>query len=124
MSVQNTVRAVFDRAQLKASFSKVPVGLKLLGGPINTGSRSIFQMNVQPSRQFGEYIQIWPGDSRNEIEVLSVDRSLLQLVLRVKEPRRSYAEVVRKSPFVRVDSVEARIRATGGRILRESRYDW
>jgi hypothetical protein len=41
MSVQNTVSAAFDRAQLQKSFSKVPVGLKLLGGPINTGSRFI-----------------------------------------------------------------------------------
>jgi hypothetical protein len=58
---------------LKESFSKVPIGLKLLGGPINTGSPSIFQMNIQQSRQFGEYIQIWPGDRNNEIEVVSTD---------------------------------------------------
>jgi len=124
MSVQNTERARFDRAQLKESFSKVPVGLKLLGGSINPGSPLIFQMNIHNSRQFGEYVQIWPGDRKNEIEVLSIDRSLVQLVLRVKEPRRSYVEVVKKSAFESADAVAKRVHAAGGRILRETRYDW
>lgn len=124
MSVQTMECARFDRARLKESFSKVPVGLKLLGGPISPRSPSIFQMNIHHSRQFGEYVQIWPGDRRNEIEVLSMDRSLVQLVLRVKEPRRPYVEVVRKSAFESADTVAKRVHAAGGRILRETRYDW
>jgi hypothetical protein len=124
MSTNNVVRAPFDRAQLKEAFSKVPVGMKLLGGPINTGSPSVFQMNIEQSRRFGEYIQIWPGDRRNEIEVLASDRSWRQLVLSVKEPRRRYVEVVRKTGFVSTDSVTNRVRSAGGRILLETRYDW
>jgi hypothetical protein len=124
MSIQKTECARFDRACLKESFSKVPVGLKLLGGPINPRSPSIFQMNIHHSRQFGEYVQIWPGDRRNEIEVLSIDRSLVQLVLRVKEPRRPYVEVVKKTAFVSASSVAERVHAAGGRILRETHYDW
>ena len=124
MSNHRCLLAPFDRAQLKASFSKVPVGLKLLGGPINTGSPSIFQMNIEKSRRFGEYVQIWPGDRNNEVEVLSMDSSLSQLVLRVKEPRRRYVEVVRKSEFTRRDAIEERASAAGGGILVETRYDW
>jgi hypothetical protein len=111
-------------AQLKKSFSKVPVGLKLLGGPIVSGNPAIFQMNIQKSPRFGEYFQIWPGDRNNEIEVLSLDSSFTQLVLRVQEPRRRYVEIVRKTSWARPDAVEAHAHSTGGRILKETRYDW
>ena len=114
MSASRVLRAAFDRAQLKESFSRVPVGMKVLGGPLNTGSPSIFQMNIQQSRHFGEYIQIWPGDRNNEIEVVSTDGSLRQLVLRVKEPRRRYVEVVRKSAYMRPEAVAERAHAAGG----------
>jgi hypothetical protein len=113
-----------DRVALKKSFSRVPVGLKLLGGPINTGSPDIFQMNIQQTRRFGEYFQIWPGAANNEIEVLSTDSSLLQLVLRVKEPRRSYMEVVPKASFTSVEQMLQRVRSAEGRILDETRHDW
>jgi hypothetical protein len=124
MSANNVVLAPYDRAQLKESFSKVPVGMKLLGGPINPASPSIFQMNIQHSRRFGEYIQIWPGDRWNEIEVMSSDRSWRQLVLRVKEPRRRYVQVVRKSRFTTADFITNRVRSAGGRILLETQNDW
>jgi len=124
MSAHKAACAPFNRAQLKESFSNVPIGLKLVGGPINTGSPFIFQMNIQPSRQFGEYFQLWPGDRRNEIEVVSIDRSLGQLVMRVKEPARPYVEVVKKSMFMRSDAVMERVHAAGGRILKETSYDW
>ena len=90
MSVRSVTSAALERAQLEKSFSEVPVGLKLVGGPIQSGNPSIFQMNVRQSPRFGEYFQIWPGARDNEIEVLSTDRQLFQLVLRVKEPRRRF----------------------------------
>src|SRR5690349_244516 len=82
-------------------------------------SPSIFQMNIQQSRRFGEYIQIWPGDRDNEIEVVSTDGSLHQLVLRVKEPPRRYVEVVTKTAFIGPEVVSERARASGGSILLE-----
>jgi len=124
MSARNAESAALERAQLKKSFSSVPVGLKLLDGPIVPANPAIFQMNVQRSQRFGEYFQIWPGDRYNEIEVLSSDRSLTQLVLRVQEPRRRYVAIVRKTPWARVDAVEAQAHSAGGRILKETRYDW
>jgi hypothetical protein len=124
MSARSEKRAALERAQLKKSFSDVPVGLKLLGGPINTGNPAIFQMNIHQSPRFGEYIQIWPGARDNEIEVLSLDRSFVQLVLRVQEPRRRFVEIVRKAPWTRVESVEAHAHSSGGRILQETRDDW
>jgi hypothetical protein len=124
MPARNAESAALERARLKKSFSDVPVGLKLLGGPMVPANPAIFQMNIQKSPRFGEYFQIWPGDSHNEIEVLSTDRSFEQLVLRVKEPRRRYVEIVRKTSVFRPDAVEARAQSTGGRILKETRYDW
>lgn len=124
MSAQNAEGAAFERAQLKKSFSDVLVGLKLLGGPINPVNPAIFQMNIHQSPRFGEYFQIWPGDRKNEIETLAWDRCLGQLVLRVKEPRRRYEEIVRKNSWVNVDRVEARAHASGGRIFKETRDDW
>jgi hypothetical protein len=112
------------RDHLTGSFSAVPLGLKLLGGPISAANPSIFQMNVQRSSRFGEYFQVWPGDRHNEIEVLGRDRSFGQLVLRVKEPRRRFVEIVRKNSFRDTAGVEAHARAAGGRILAETHDDW
>jgi hypothetical protein len=124
MSAHSAEGAAFDRAQLKKSFSSVPVGVKLLDGPLQPGSPAIFQMSIQRSRRFGEYFQIWPGARDNEVEVLSADASFQQLILRVKEPRRRFVQVVRKGGSITVESVEAQARAAGGRILKETRHDW
>ena len=80
MRVRNAESAALDRAHLKKSFSEVPVGLKLLDGPLHPTNRAIFQMSISRSRRFGEYFQIWTGARDNEVEVLSADPSLLQLV--------------------------------------------
>jgi hypothetical protein len=81
-------------------------------------------MSINRSRRFGEYFQIWPGAPDNQVEVLSADASFLQLVLRVNEPRRRYVEVIRKGWRASPESVEAHARSGGGRILKETRYDW
>jgi hypothetical protein len=128
MSMLHAESAAFNRAHLKSSFEKVPVGLKLLGGPISPANPSIFQMNIHQSRGFGEYVQIWPGDRGNEIEVLSFDPAFVQLVLRVREPRRPYLEVVQKRGFMSLERdaarIQERVRASGGRIVKETRHDW
>ncbi len=124
MSARIAGSAALERAELKKSFSNVPVGLKLLGGPIHPGNPAIFQMSIHRSPRFGEYFQIWPGDRGNEIEVLAVDRSFVQLVLRVKEPRRRFVEIVRKNAWTRSEAVETHARSSGGRILDETRHDW
>lgn len=114
-----------DRAQLKRSFADVPVGTKLLGGPLMGTNPAIFQMSISPSLRYGEYFQIWPGHPGNEIEVLGVDRSHLQLVLRVREPRRRFIQVVRKGwRWSNRPEAEAQAHAAGGRLLTETRYDW
>jgi hypothetical protein len=124
MSARNAESAALERARLKKSFAAVPVGLKLLGGPINATNPTIFQMNIHRSRRFGEYFQIWPGDHHNEIEVLSSDRSFTQLVLRVQEPRRRFVEIVPKRFSWTRERAEARAQSTGGRILQETHHDW
>lgn len=124
MSARNAESAALERARLKKSFAGVPVGLKLLGLPINPTNPAIFQMNIHRSRRFGEYFQIWPGGRSNEIEVLSSDCSFTQLVLRVQEPRRRFVQVVHKTAWSTVALVEAHAAANGGRIFKETRYDW
>lgn len=123
MSAKNAERAL-RRDLLKKSFSNVPLGLKLLGGPIDPRSPSIFQMGIHQSPRFGEYFRIWPGARDNEVEVLSFDGPLRQLVLRVQEARRRFIQVVRKDPWTRPADIEERARSSGGRVLSETRYDW
>jgi hypothetical protein len=123
MSTRNAERAL-ARGRLQKSFSSVPLGLKLLGGPIAPSNASIFQMDIHNSPRFGEYFRIWLGASDNEFEVLSADRSHQQLVLRVKEPRRPFIQVVRRTPWTRPADVEERARAAGGRIVSETRHEW
>jgi len=124
MSARDAESAALERARLKKSFATVPVGLKLLGGPMNTSNPAIFQMNIHRSRRFGEYFQIWPGDRHNEIEVLSSDCSFTQLVLRVQEPRRPFVQILRKSPWRTLEDAEAQARLNGGRVIQETRHDW
>jgi len=124
MPARSVESAALRRDVLTKSFRGVPLGLKLLGGSIGGASGSIFQMDIQDSPRFGEYFQIWPGASDNQIEVLSFDRALRQLVLRVQEPRRPFFEVVRRQPWHRREEIEARARASGGRILSESKDGW
>jgi hypothetical protein len=124
MSARSAESAALERAQLKKSFADVPVGLKLLDGPINPTDPAIVQINIHRSRRFGEYFQIWPGDHHNELEVLASDLSFTQLVLRVKEPRRRFVQIIRKAWWTSLEAVEARARSSGGRILQETRHDW
>lgn len=123
MSARN-MECALRRDQLKKSFASVPLGLKLLEGPLDPRSSPIFQMDILQSPRFGEYFRIWPGARENEIEVLSSDETLRQLVLRVKETRRRFIQVVRKAPWTRRADVEERARSAGGRIISETRYDW
>jgi hypothetical protein len=122
MSIRSADGAL-RRDLLKKSFSWGGLGLKLLGGPIDSRSQSIFQMDIHQSPRFGEYFRIWPGARDNEIEVLSFDAALRQLVLRVKEARRRFFQVVQKDPWLRRAEVEERARASGGRLISETRYD-
>ena len=113
------VERAFDRAQLKQSFANVPVGLKLLEGPINPSNASIFQMNVVQSRRYGEYFQIWPGARNNEIEVLSFPdptcvacARATAFLPRSREEKRVHQRRIR----TRADSQSRRPRAQGNSI--------
>jgi hypothetical protein len=121
MSLKTVESAALDRARLENSFAAGAVGLKLLGAPMEGGNAAIFQMNVRRSPRFGEYVQIWPGDRKNEIEVVSHDRSRQQVVLRVQESRRRYLEYLSRPYRARTrGEAEAYALKVGGRILDES----
>jgi len=122
MSTLKQRQRAVRRDLLEKSFAGVPLGLKLLGGPIDPGSQQIVQLDIRDSPHFGEYFRIWPGAEANEIEVLGLDQRLRQLVLRVKEARR---RVVREVPKIsgRAEA-EARARTTGGRVVGELGNRW
>jgi hypothetical protein len=103
--------------RLAAGFRAVPLGFKELGGPIEPRSPEIVQMDINDSPRYGEYVRVWPGAADNLLQVLDVDRSLAQLVLRVKEGRRRFTQQV----YVREGraQVEAEAQARGGRIIDE-----
>lgn len=82
------------RELLAPAFRRVPIGFKLLDGAIDPTNPAIVQMDIRDSRRFGEYVRVWPGAGENELEVLGVDRERRQLVLRVKEARRAFTQVV------------------------------
>lgn len=120
-----TGQVALCRGRLAAAFAKVPLGFKLLRGPIvSTTNRAIFQMDVYRSARFGEYIRIWPGAPNNEIEVIDINRRFRQLVLRVKEARRRFTQEVANNLDISQRDVEDRVRAEGGKILREDRRSW
>ena len=85
--------------------------------------KAVHHSGGHQSPRFGEYFRIWPGARDNEIEVLSFDAPLRQLVLRVKEARRRFFQVVQKDPWLRRAEVEERARASGGRVISETRND-
>lgn len=123
MTIDKKTLRARSRRQLAKSFAKVPLGFKLLGGPLAPSNADIFQMDIHASRRFGEYVRIWPGASDNEIEVLAFDKGLRQLVLRVSEPRRSFTQWVPKRWTSQAEAVE-QAEATGGQLLGDNGMSW
>jgi hypothetical protein len=114
----------FERDRLPKAFREAGLGLKVLGGPIEPRNRRIFQMDITRTPAFGEYFRIWPGASDNEIEVLSCDPTIRQLVLRVKEARRPYTQRIRKWPHHRRQAIEEQARQAGGRLVADGGVVW
>jgi hypothetical protein len=107
---------------LERGFACASVGFKVLGGPI-AANPDIFQMDIHHSARFGEYVRLWPGARSNEVAVLDTDRALRQVVLAVKEPRRTF----RASWFKRGrdrEQIERDLRQRGGRLIGEWRDTW
>lgn len=123
MSNRNTLQHT-SRRLLARRFESVPLGFKLLGGPLVPSSPEIFQMDIYRSRRFGEYFRIWPGAGDNEIKVLDVEPEFSQILLKVHEPKRRFIQAVPKSPWTTRKSVSERAKATGGSILEERRHWW
>jgi hypothetical protein len=100
------------------------IPLELSADPLRPIHRDIFQLDI--TREPAERVRIWPGAGDNRIEVLSVDESLGQLVLFVREPRRSFEDRVRiRGGRVTREQVEAFVReGAGGRVLRPRGSSW
>jgi hypothetical protein len=59
--------------------------------PARPGLADIVRLRIAPATSQGpERFVIWPGAATNEVEVTSSDAPLRQVVLRVREPRRSF----------------------------------
>jgi len=101
-------------------FRAAGVAVKILDGPIEPRARHIFQLDIRDSR-LGEYVRVWPGASDVEFDALDADANFRQVVLRVREPRRRFEDIVRH-PWR--DSRENFERTTGLRVLRETPQQW
>jgi hypothetical protein len=107
----NLIRA-FDGARLT---------LVMPGAPLVREAAEIFQMDIRRERNL-EWFRLWPGHETNSVQVADSDRARRQLVLLVKETRRSFVEKVSKR-WVDRERAERRAQEAGGRVIRETPYD-
>jgi hypothetical protein len=109
--------------EMVCAFRRVGLGLKVLEGPIRPRSRGIFQMDIYRARS-GEYFRLWPGARDNDFGLLDADADFRQVVLRVREPRRRFEEVVWRRSWRGRAEVERSLQGTDGRIARETKLYW
>src|SRR5262245_32792546 len=88
------LRSIFSSAGLPLELRDVPLGFGR-----SEGAEDIVQMDIARDprpRRPPERFRIYPGHEANRLEVLGVDRGLLQLVLLVDEPERTFTVRVRE----------------------------
>lgn len=122
MSASTLPRAL-RRDGLLPDFARANLGLKILGGPLGAerrgrgqGTLEIFQMDIRSTTGGAEYLRIWPGAADNQLEVIDADPAHRQVILRVKEARRPFVNLVwtrGRSPEQILPEVEAQ----GGRVI-------
>ena len=82
-----------ERKHLITGFAAAGLKLVLADEPMEKGNPAIFQLDI-PRKLRGntrtEWFRIWPGHEDNTIVVLVVDKRLQQLVLFVKEEKRTF----------------------------------
>src|SRR5512146_2612727 len=82
-----------ERQHLIARFAAAGLKLVLAEEPIEKSNPAIFQLDI-PRKLKGntrtEWFRIWPGHEDNTIVVAGIDKDLQQLVLIVKEERRTF----------------------------------
>jgi hypothetical protein len=105
------------------SFGLAELKIKVVGAPMQSSNRAIFQLDIWRSR-FAEYFRIWPGGRDNGFSVLDAHRDLRQVVLAVKEPRRPYEEKVLQWGDRTRESVDREARAAGGEVVRDTGRHW
>jgi hypothetical protein len=83
----------FANADLRAVVAE---NTQLRVAPSGLNSRDIFQMGILGTPRKDRYFNIFPGNSKNRVEVQGVDDDLRQLVLMVHEPVRTFTENIPK----------------------------
>jgi hypothetical protein len=114
-----TLARALRRDALSRDFDAAGVAFKCLGGPIapSLDNTPIVQLDVHETPRCGEYIRLWPGAEDNQIEVVAQDRSLGQVVLRVREKPRPFTRRVFRSAWRAEGVQEAEIAAQGGTVV-------
>lgn len=105
------------------SFGSAELKLKVVGAPQQAAARDIFQFDIWRSK-VGEYFRIWPGAGDNRFSVLDADRNFRQVVLSVKEPRRSHEQRVLQWGDRTWESVDREVRSQGGEVVRDIGTHW
>lgn len=89
-----------ERKHLITRFAEAGLTLVLAGEPMEQSNPAIFQLDI-PRKLRGntrtEWFRIWPGDEGNTIVVATVEKRRQQLVLFVKEERRTFLTTQRFS---------------------------
>lgn len=118
-----TLARALRRDALSHAFDAAGVAFKCLGGPIAPSFENtpIVQMDVHETPRCGEYIRVWPGAADNELEVVAQDRSLGQVVLRVREAQRPFTRRILRDRWRPEGVQEAEIVARGGSLLGRDR---
>jgi hypothetical protein len=113
--MSSSLSTLFERARIP--FERASASLR----PVN---RDIFQLDI--AREPVERVRLWTGDRDNEVAVLSIDESLGQVVLSVKEPRRPYEDRIRiREGRVTRTQIESFVRESGGgRVLHPRGSSW
>jgi hypothetical protein len=118
-----TLARALRRDALSRDFDAAGVAFKCLGGPIapSLDNTPIVQLDVHETPRCGEYIRLWPGAADNQVEVVARDRSLGQVVLRVREKPRPFTRPIFRSRWHAEGAQEAEIAAQGGTLLGHNR---
>lgn len=109
---------MFNKADLVKTFQRAGLILKWAVRSFG-GNEDVFGMDIK--RKLGgatrtEWFEMWPGHPTNRIEVLGIDPKIRQLVLLIKEQKRSFERTVSKR--------WARKGAVPPNVIRETEKEW
>lgn len=106
-----------SRDNLTKRFGNATLPLILAGQPFANSDEDIFQMDIL-NRGRTENFRLYPGHKDNQVHVQGTDKKLRQLVLFVREPKRSFEVVHPVGRWTKKEVVVESLRRSGATIAR------